>query len=808
MSLRVKLIVFCLLLGLLPAVAVGLFSVRLASDSLSGGAMQQLTSVREAKRHELQELFGTWRREAEIYASVKEVYNALGMIRDFAWGTAKSGQRMDVTDEEYIGLLEYVGGAFKPFVEKLGFKDAYLIGDDGRVYYSYQRGNDLGEDLKEGTALAGTNLQRAWQLAMTGKTVFVDVEPYAPMGGTPSAFVATPVYSHIGEIYGVAALRLPLERINAIMAVRSGMGQSGETYLVGNDGLMRSDSYLSPETHSVAASFADPGQGRVETVAVREARSGIEDTRIIVDYRGEQTLSAFAPLAAGGLDWVLLAEVEAAEAFAPVHTLKLAASGAVLVLVLFAAVAMFGFVRYEIVRPLDRVQGFLTAVSEGDFKATMPAGFKAELKALVDGISVMFDEVKKKLGFAQGVLDGATQPCMVLHHSGGISYINRYLIELMGKTGNPDEYRGMTPGEFFFGQPGKATASSKALEQQKRLTKEVRMKTDTGQTRIVSVEASPVYDLDGELLGVFTLYFDLTQIREQEQRITEQAGRMSRVAEEAGGIAVDVTATASELLGQVQNTSGGAKQQNEMTMSTAVSMQQMSVTTDEVALNASNASTSASEARDKAVAGDEMVAQVVGAIGVVRERTEALNRDMENLGARAEQIGSVITVIEDIADQTNLLALNAAIEAARAGDAGRGFAVVADEVRKLAEKTMQATREVGIAINGIQEGTRLSADAGRSAFEAVDQSTRLAEQSGQALREIVEIIDDTASKVQAIATASEEQSAASMEISRAVENISDISQTTMDEMSHSSMAIAGLEEQVRKLDLLIKDIRA
>ena len=148
------------------------------------------------------------------------------MLRDYAWGAASPGKRMGVSDEEFTGLLDYVGGAFRPYVETLGFADAYLIGDDGRVYFSATRGADLGEDLKEG-ALKASNLHRAWEAAMRGETVFVDMEPYAPLGGKPAAFVAAPVRDHNGEVQGVAALRLPLGRINAVVASRGGHGRHG-----------------------------------------------------------------------------------------------------------------------------------------------------------------------------------------------------------------------------------------------------------------------------------------------------------------------------------------------------------------------------------------------------------------------------------------------------------------------------------------------------------------------------------------------------------------------------------------------------
>ena len=166
-----------------------------------------------------------------------------------------------------------------------------------------------------------------------------------------------------------------------------------------------------------------------------------------------------------------------------------------------------------------------------------------------------------------------------------------------------------------------------------------------------------------------------------------------------------------------------------------------------------------------------------------------MKEEMEQLNAHAQAITQIMSVISDIADQTNLLALNAAIEAARAGDAGRGFAVVADEVRKLAEKTMSSTQDVGNAISVIQESTAKSMEAMDNAVSRISDATELANQSGAALREIVSTADDTFDRIQAIATASEEQSAASEEINRSIITVNDMSRQTASSMTEAAKAV-------------------
>ena len=192
----------------------------------------------------------------------------------------------------------------------------------------------------------------------------------------------------------------------------------------------------------------------------------------------------------------------------------------------------------------------------------------------------------------------------------------------------------------------------------------------------------------------------------------------------------------------------------------------------------------------------------------MRRVSAELKNSMDSLGGMVGNIGQIMSVISDIADQTNLLALNAAIEAARAGDAGRGFAVVADEVRKLAEKTMGATREVGEAVSGIQSGTSANIENMERALAAVERTTEMAGRCGEVLREIVTMVDGASDQVRAIATASEEQSATSEEITRSIEEINGISRDTASIMSKSAQAVEQLAGQTRDLQGLVQKMKS
>ncbi|WP_353116549.1 methyl-accepting chemotaxis protein [Nitratidesulfovibrio sp.] len=289
-------------------------------------------------------------------------------------------------------------------------------------------------------------------------------------------------------------------------------------------------------------------------------------------------------------------------------------------------------------------------------------------------------------------------------------------------------------------------------------------------------------------------------VRERAEASNRQA--MHNSAKTLDRVVGSLQEAATSLAAEAGRASSGADNQRRLAGDTAVAMEQMTSTVNAVARNAGDAATQADTARQKAVAGRDVVNRAVSSIAAVHGHTTGLREVMGDLGTRAESIGQVMGVITDIADQTNLLALNAAIEAARAGDAGRGFAVVADEVRKLAEKTMQATHEVGEVITAIQSGTRKTLSDMDEAARVVDEATRLAKDSDEALAEIVDIVESTSDGVRNIATAAEQQAATCEEINRITAQVDAISRQTADGMHRANDDITALTAQMSRLATL------
>ena len=268
-----------------------------------------------------------------------------------------------------------------------------------------------------------------------------------------------------------------------------------------------------------------------------------------------------------------------------------------------------------------------------------------------------------------------------------------------------------------------------------------------------------------------------------------------------------LNATTDNLSSLIHNANNGTTRQADRMRETASAMEQMNASMLEVAQSSSHAAGTADQARSKAQDGSTSVTALLDNIREVQQQAGEMKDGMAGLGVQAEAIGKVLNVIADIADQTNLLALNAAIEAARAGDAGRGFAVVADEVRKLAEKTMAATQEVGQAIRDIQDGTRKNIANVDKAAVTIESATDLSVRSGEALSQIFNLVEQVNDQVQSIATASEQQSAASEEINKSVEQVSAISAETAQAMEQASSAVSELAQQSKVLQNLIHEMK-
>jgi methyl-accepting chemotaxis protein len=268
-----------------------------------------------------------------------------------------------------------------------------------------------------------------------------------------------------------------------------------------------------------------------------------------------------------------------------------------------------------------------------------------------------------------------------------------------------------------------------------------------------------------------------------------------------------VAAAATELSQINEQTQRGIELQNTEINSSAVAMNQMTASLEEVSRNTQQAADAAGAAEKETQQGQLVVSQTVKDLAGLSAEVSRAAEIINHLKQDSDKIGNILQVIESIAEQTNLLALNAAIEAARAGETGRGFAVVADEVRTLASRTKDSTTEIQQMIEKLQRGTDNAVSATNKSEQATRKTAEQAGKAGDALTSIsaaVSLINDTA---QQIASATEQQTTVSRDLNKNLHSISDVAYQTADNVTQSTQASESLADLAEQLKALLAKFR-
>ncbi|GEM_PF-124591 len=291
------------------------------------------------------------------------------------------------------------------YIRQNSYDDLLLILPDGQIFYTARRKADHGTNILTGK-YAYSPLGKAVQKVLQSKNFHLtDYAPYSPSNGNPQAFIIQPLLKQ-DQIEFLVALELGDEVMNKVMQQRAGMGMSGETYLVGGDNLMRSNSFLSPQTHSVKASFANPSAGAVDTEASQAAFRGEIGQKITLDYRKEQVLSAYAPVKVGDETWGLLAEVNQPEAFAIVKSLQTWLAGIVIMIILFLLLAIH-YLSKTLILPLLQVNEQLKTLALGKI-INHPLNYQGqdEVAEMINSFQTLQTAIKTTIQQANAIAAG------------------------------------------------------------------------------------------------------------------------------------------------------------------------------------------------------------------------------------------------------------------------------------------------------------------------------------------------------------------------------------------------------------------
>jgi twitching motility protein PilJ len=330
-----------------------------------------------------------------------------------------------------------------------------------------------------------------------------------------------------------------------------------------------------------------------------------------------------------------------------------------------------------------------------------------------------------------------------------------------------------------------------------RQLRETAEKNERNQTAIMRLLDEIENLADGDLRVAASVTEDFTgaiadSINYSIDQLRDLVATINLTAEQVASAVEDTQATAMQL-------AAASEHQALQITAASAAISNMAMSIDEVSANATESSTVAERSVTIANKGSEVVHNTINGMDNIREQIQDTSKRIKRLGESSQEIGDIVSLIDDIADQTNILALNAAIQASMAGDAGRGFAVVADEVQRLAERSSSATKQIETLVRAIQNDTNEAVISMEQTTAEVVRGARLAQDAGVALEEIEGVSKTLAARIQSITNAAQEQAASAGQISQTMAVIQETTTQTTSGTTATAESIGNLAKMASEM---------
>ncbi|WP_420208461.1 methyl-accepting chemotaxis protein [Candidatus Electronema sp. JC] len=669
------------------------------------------------------------------------------------WGLVTTGALTEILVPKAAGETEDL---LNKYAKAYDYFDIYLVNaKDGYCFYSVKREKEFHANLFSDPQFKDTNLSKVLQAARDNRKVqLADYADYAP-AGRPLTFLAAPIMEK-DQVQALVAVRLTNTVLQAYMDEKTGLGETGETFMVGaEDQRPRSDSRKGLKLLQ---------EQPLKTILVEEAVKAGEKGVVTpsVDYVGDAVIGAAVPLELKkylgvNFDWIMVSKLDTKEALAAVDAARNRALIAG-VIIIIAIAAMAWFIGGLFAKPIVSIAEVVRQVAaERDLTLNVPVASGDEVGQMAAQFNEMLVELNKSFREVEQVSQKVASNAQDV---AGRASANRDRAEIevkqSEKTRELLETMGSTAQEVAKG----AKAQQESAQKSQHTIAELLQSMNTVSSAVIK------------------------QSKEAET-VTDRVGAM-------GQTGAMVVATSNE--------------QGKMVMQVTASMNEITAAVRNMGQAINNATSQGQESLKAANQGRVAVENTVAGMRAIAESSG--------------QISEIISVITEIAEQTNLLALNAAIEAARAGAHGKGFAVVADEVGKLAQRSSEAAKEITQLIKDstakVEEGTRYSEQlqgalaqidaSGRNNMKSIEEIATVAQVVERDIQSVQGLVQQLNKMAQEIATMAGEQGVrrkAAEDALGAMVQQSQIISALVAEATAGSSAIDGeMREIVRRTEML------
>lgn len=383
---------------ILLATVLTYFAVSKSTDVLVSQSYKTLTSVRDSKANQIQNFFSERIGDINVLADSSDVRNFIVDLKDL-------DNTLDISpSDEYPvnnAMVKEVTAKYDDFLQKYmkeyGYYDVFLIdADDGHVMYTAARESDYGANLRSGH-LKDSGLGKVYaNVKRLQRPVFEDMEPYGPSADAPAMFLGTPIMIN-NSFEAILVFQISDASINKIMQFRVGYGESQEDYLVGQDKLMRSDSFLDPKGHSLKASFSNPSTGNCDTRASRNALEGQSHTEIVIDYNGNPVLSSYAPVKIGeDIKWAIMSEIDEAEVLITPNSIR--NSLIIIAFILLIAVIALAYIMLSksVIYPLEQFKKKILEISQNhDLTTKVDTNAPKEINEMGHSFNALLESLRE-----------------------------------------------------------------------------------------------------------------------------------------------------------------------------------------------------------------------------------------------------------------------------------------------------------------------------------------------------------------------------------------------------------------------------